>query len=508
MPKPLRADKHALRLAPIEAGNPIVDIFFDEHRVWSTKLPNPHPRTGIRRIPWPDVMVPYLRGVSTVTIRSSATGEDIASQEVHFGGRGRVAITDPRGRWLAIDKWNRFGPSFDGDSSGVQDRMLASAAQVAGQLEDRGYPVYIVGGTLLGAMRSGTLLPHDDDIDFAFLCQKSDPQDVTLVSFELERQLASLGYTVVRHSHAHLELVFFTKDAGIDYYIDIFTGYYSADGLYNQPFALRGELAKSELLPTKDISINGVALPAPAVPEAWLEFAYGPNWRIPDPSFQWKYPHSTLRRFENSFGVFNRQRVFWEKTWQQVDKRTPSDGEDFEDVDRFLQVLPERAFVIDLGCGDGRHAESIAAAGHRVLGVDYSFEALRVARQTQPEDVEYRFLNLNDRHSLLLFALEMIDQGHQPYFFARNLLHVMPQLGRSDVFAMLRCLLTPETFLYATFDATPVPRIPPNPLTWNLRTETLSAEAWRGGLGTTLLIERQRNTPFGQRQNVTALVWL
>jgi hypothetical protein len=45
-------------------------------------------------------------------------------------------------------------------------------------------------------------------------------------------------------------------------------------------------------------------------------------------------------------------------------------------------------------------------------------------------------------------------------------------------------------------------------LTWNLRTETLSAEAWRGGLGTTLLIERQRNTPFGQRQNVTALVWL
>ena len=69
------------------------------------------------------------------------------------------------------------------------------------------------------------------------------------------------------------------------------------------------------------------------------------------------------------------------------------------------------AFVIDLGCGDGRHAERIAAAGHNVLGVDYSFEALRVARQTQPENVEYRFLNLNDRHGLLLFALEMIDQA-------------------------------------------------------------------------------------------------
>ena len=114
--------------------------------------------------------------------------------------------------------------------------------------------------------------------------------------------------------------------------------------------------------------------------------------------------------------MFNRQRVFWEKTWQKVTKRRPGEEDDHENVDRFLQMLPERAFVVDLGCGDGRHAERIAAAGHNVLGVDYSFEALRVARQTQPENVEYRFLNFNDRHGLLLFALEMIDQDRQPYF--------------------------------------------------------------------------------------------
>ena len=62
MPKPLRADKRELRLAPIEVGTPTVDIFFDEHRVWSTKLPQTTPAYGVRRIRWPDAMVPHLQG--------------------------------------------------------------------------------------------------------------------------------------------------------------------------------------------------------------------------------------------------------------------------------------------------------------------------------------------------------------------------------------------------------------------------------------------------------------
>ena len=164
------------------------------------------------------------------------------------------------------------------------------------------------------------------------------------------------------------------------------------------------------MLPTKDIDVGGVTLPAPAVPEAWLEFAYGPNWRIPDPSFRWKPPTQPCAASKAATGCSTGNACSGRKTWQKVTKRRPGEEDDHENVDRFLQMLPERAFVVDLGCGDGRHAERIAAAGHNVLGVDYSFEALRVARQTQPENVEYRFLNFNDRHGLLLFALEMIDQ--------------------------------------------------------------------------------------------------
>jgi len=507
MPKPVRADRRELRLRDVAGGNPTVDVFFDEHRVWSTRLPDPVGRTGVRRIAWPEAIAPYLQGRSTIRVRTSATSEEVASGEVNFGGPGRVAIIDAQGRWLAMNKWNRLGPSFDGDDSGVQDRMISDAAVLASRMEQWGYPVYMVGGTLLGAMRSGDLLSHDDDIDFAFWCDKSDPQDVTLVTFGLERELAAAGYTVVRHSHAHLEVVFFTPDGGTDCYIDIFAGYHGEDGLYNQPFALRGELPRAELLPTRPLEVRGVALPAPAVPESWLSFAYGPSWQVPDPSFRFEIPRETRRRFANCFGVFNRQRVFWEKTWQQVDKRAEVEEEDFIEVERFLRLLPERAFVVDLGCGDGRHAERIAAEGHQVLGVDYSFEALRVARQTQPDGAEYRFLNLNDRHGLLQFAFELLGQGRHPYFFARNLLHQMPALGRADLFVTLRGMLDAQTFLFATFDSTPVPLIRANPQTWNLSQTRLRRETKRWRLGVTVLGERTRTTPYGDRTNTTALIW-
>jgi SAM-dependent methyltransferase len=49
-----------------------------------------------------------------------------------------------------------------------------------------------------------------------------------------------------------------------------------------------------------------------------------------------------------------------------------------------LPLLPARARVVDLGCGDGTTAAALAAAGHDVLGIDSSPAQVALARERAP----------------------------------------------------------------------------------------------------------------------------
>ena len=80
-------------------------------------------------------------------------------------------------------------------------------------------------------------------------------------------------------------------------------------------------------------------------------------------------------------------------------------AKDAEFVERAL-ALPAEARLLDLGCGFGRHAVSLAMRGHRVTGLDLSRPLLRIARDLAQEcsvDVEWIQRDMRELHGLQSF---------------------------------------------------------------------------------------------------------
>jgi ubiquinone/menaquinone biosynthesis C-methylase UbiE len=54
-------------------------------------------------------------------------------------------------------------------------------------------------------------------------------------------------------------------------------------------------------------------------------------------------------------------------------------------IEEFVSFLPEKPRVLDLGCGPGYESMRLASVGAEVVGVDFSSESIRIARDRCPE---------------------------------------------------------------------------------------------------------------------------
>lgn len=261
--------------------------------------------------------------------------------------------------------------------------------------------LFLCSGSLLGAMRRGRLLPHDDDVDFGFVAAADHPADLNLMSYRMERELVARQYTVVRHSGAHLQLYFGADDvSAARFYIDIFTGYFRGDE-YHQPFAMRGPMTQDHILPMAPVTLEGRDFPGPASPEAWLELCYGPGWATPDPSFRFDTPMATRRRFDAWFGSFNAGRDRWEAEHRDGSIQPPSD--------ELCQLVARLGGTVhDVGAGRSGLALALRERGQDAEAADFALEALAIQRQA---GVPVRYLNLNDRRQALDFAIDVAATG-------------------------------------------------------------------------------------------------
>ncbi len=88
-------------------------------------------------------------------------------------------------------------------------------------------------GTLLGAVRNGRLIGHDNDIDLSYVGRETTPVDVLRKAYRVERALKADGWIVRRGSGARLNVRLRQQDGSMRF-VDVFTAHWVDGILYSR----------------------------------------------------------------------------------------------------------------------------------------------------------------------------------------------------------------------------------------------------------------------------------
>lgn len=478
------ADNTTITLPALPGDVVSVDICFDGVRVWSIDLsagalPDDH------TLPWPEPLVPHLAGTTEVTVVDSGDGFEYTRFTAAFDATpARTAVVDCEGVPLSINKWGRLGKTLGAGNPGVQRRILDRTSEIIEVLLGFGLRPFIVGGTLLGAVRDGALLPHDDDADVAYLSEHTHPADVAREGFSVGHRLQAAGYELVRHSATHMQLYFRDAAGALDHYVDVFTAFYTADGLINQPFHVRDDLPRDYMLPFSTVEIDGREFPAPAKPEAWLEINYDENWRTPIPGYQLDTPTGTKRRFDAWFGAFHFQRDFWNDWYTEHGEEGDDEwgpGRNWVAAQNSSLSAPT---LIDLGAGSGAFSAKLATLSRerRVIAADFAHAATELTRK-RPEPTAVEAAHVNLYRTLSLAAPKSLGVSGPFDVVAIHLLDQLGHLARGNALRLIRMALRSGGSGLATLFGMPADNVSfDDPTTWHLARHDLVREAKELGL--------------------------
>ncbi len=154
-----------------------------------------------------------------------------------------------------------------------------------------GYQVFLNSGTLLGVVRDGRLIDHDDDIDLAVVLKSGSAVAAAGEWKALRSDLQGMG--VFDAENVTNPAIYKLKpEDGCE--IDLFPAWIEEGRVFVYPHTF-GELAEDDVLPLATCGVSG--RPIPAAAEKMLALNYGEDWRQPDPYFKFPW-RSARQRFQ------------------------------------------------------------------------------------------------------------------------------------------------------------------------------------------------------------------
>ncbi|MET1063415.1 MAG: hypothetical protein ABWX85_00415 [Arthrobacter sp.] len=418
-------------------------VGFDGRRIWTFRTDHGtwDATSGCLVIDWPEALGARLSGYTSlsVSVRSDPSSDPFleAQADVHFDSSAEpLRLVDPAsGADLVVNKWGRLAKSFEAKTDEFMSRVLDSAQDLVSVIKSRmDIDLFITGGTLLGPVRDGRIMPNDDDADLAYLSGHENPSDVALESYEMERVLLSEGFELVRHSSGHLQIMFPGSSLSDDYYIDIFS-YFVCSGWFYGTFHAREPASNVTIYPLKSIKVNGTLLPGPAEPEQLLAAIYGTGWRTPDPAFKFVTPPAAGRRYYWWLNHFDAHREDWEDHHRSViSGTTVRQHSNF--AEWVASKVERNSSIIEVGCGLGDDARYYSRKGHQVLAMDYSRPAIAHSQSTPQAADKSPTFQVTNAYSYRDAAALVRNSRQLPgpiNIVAKDLLHGLHPLGRDVV---------------------------------------------------------------------------
>jgi SAM-dependent methyltransferase len=398
---------------------------------------------GDRLVPWPVRLRPHLNGRGEVLVRSLDSSEVLFRDTVTLGhGEGDLAVVDGDGNPLVVAKNNRMSRAmFEHANDSERRHVVETIVEALEFLGHRGHDAFLAFGNLLGAVRDGRLIGHDNDADIAYIAASSHPVDIMLESMRIEREYQEAGWETFRGTGAAFKVFSHLPD-GRRIGIDVFSGFFF-DGLFHIAGFVAAPLSRDVLVPTSTVKLEGCEVPAPADPETLLEATYGSGWRVPDPSFKYETPRWLRRRFR---GLFRGERLhggYWDDFYATKAEKVPEEPSSF--AQWVLEREPRPTSLLDIGSGTGRDSLWLASKGVTVLGCDYSHFGVNYARRRAREkDVtaKFRVLDLYDLRQMLTAGALLARNRKVDAVYARFLVHALEDTGRQNLWRFARSVLS------------------------------------------------------------------